>query len=447
MMSQSVKIVVVSFLIGMHLLAFQNCSSGFSAKGSETSSQGSFATQPNAPVSTATPGPSPAPVLSPINSGSVTPTRFVSPSGNDNNTGTTLATAWKSFQHAATTAAAGDVVLIQPGTYKEDLNFSKNGTANAPITFVGSATQACGKGSLSGSCPTSIVSGNVTLNSDYVVLDNLTISPPGAISSSVYGTTLDGNHDKITNSLFINFGAAAGDQATMVVFNGSFNTVQNSTFRDQNDIDVFHIWGHDQVIRGNYVTNIQEVNYNLNHTDFVQTWLGTSYNILIDSNLVTNSSCQLGNTETDGSTGDHDWTISNNVFVNIDNPFFSGIPNTKFLNNFFYNVGTNDGYPISFYTSTVAGNQRSSAGSDVANNIFISSGQPASNGGPDASVENNLYLTTNPGYISLTTGLEINAAPPMMLGKGTNESIYIMLDKAGTNRPASGAWTIGPYQN
>lgn len=45
----------------------------------------------------------------------------VSPQGNDANTGTSAAQAWKSLKKAAATAQAGDLVLIRGGTYAEQL--------------------------------------------------------------------------------------------------------------------------------------------------------------------------------------------------------------------------------------------------------------------------------------------------------------------------------------
>jgi hypothetical protein len=62
-------------------------------------------------------------------------TYYVATSGNDSNPGSSVA-PWKTIQHAANTAAAGDTVLVHGGVYNEHVAFSKSGSANAGyITF------------------------------------------------------------------------------------------------------------------------------------------------------------------------------------------------------------------------------------------------------------------------------------------------------------------------
>ena len=61
--------------------------------------------------------------------------RYVSPSkGSDSNAGT-LAAPWKTFQKAANTAKAGDVVFLRGGVYAERVQINVSGTVAAPITF------------------------------------------------------------------------------------------------------------------------------------------------------------------------------------------------------------------------------------------------------------------------------------------------------------------------
>src|SRR6267378_5470436 len=62
---------------------------------------------------------------------------FVSPTGNDNNAGTSLA-PWLTLQHAADQVVAGDSVTVRAGTYAGFVlgwNFPQNGTPGNPITF------------------------------------------------------------------------------------------------------------------------------------------------------------------------------------------------------------------------------------------------------------------------------------------------------------------------
>ena len=60
-------------------------------------------------------------------------TYYVSPTGNDGNSGS-ASSPWRSLQKAANTVRAGDVVLAANGTYA-GMSISADGTASAPITF------------------------------------------------------------------------------------------------------------------------------------------------------------------------------------------------------------------------------------------------------------------------------------------------------------------------
>ena len=62
-------------------------------------------------------------------------TYYVATNGNDGNSGSSGA-PWKTVQHAANTAKAGDIVLVHGGVYNEYVTFSKSGSiAGGPITF------------------------------------------------------------------------------------------------------------------------------------------------------------------------------------------------------------------------------------------------------------------------------------------------------------------------
>lgn len=61
-------------------------------------------------------------------------TYVVDPAGNDAGVGDGTA-PWRTVQHAAAVAAAGDHVVIHAGTYAESVVLSHSGTAEAPIVF------------------------------------------------------------------------------------------------------------------------------------------------------------------------------------------------------------------------------------------------------------------------------------------------------------------------
>jgi hypothetical protein len=63
-----------------------------------------------------------------------TSTYYVSTSGDDSNAGT-LASPWRTIQHAANMAAAGDTVYVRAGAYNEIVTMQTSGTSLAPIVF------------------------------------------------------------------------------------------------------------------------------------------------------------------------------------------------------------------------------------------------------------------------------------------------------------------------
>jgi len=58
-----------------------------------------------------------------------------STTGNDNNTGSDLASSLATIQAAANLAKPGDTILVEPGIYRERVAPPIGGTANAPITY------------------------------------------------------------------------------------------------------------------------------------------------------------------------------------------------------------------------------------------------------------------------------------------------------------------------
>jgi serralysin len=69
---------------------------------------------------------------------------YVSPTGNDKNTGLSPTAAFKTIQHAFSNnlLRPGDALLVEPGTYNEDIFIKFGGAAGACITLIGTgATQ------------------------------------------------------------------------------------------------------------------------------------------------------------------------------------------------------------------------------------------------------------------------------------------------------------------
>ncbi len=62
---------------------------------------------------------------------------YVAPWGDDGDNGLSLDHAWATIQHAANTVSAGDTVLVQSGTYNENVVQSTDGTSDNRIVFQG----------------------------------------------------------------------------------------------------------------------------------------------------------------------------------------------------------------------------------------------------------------------------------------------------------------------
>lgn len=91
-------------------------------------------------VTTASAGGGTAPFVPAAPSG--TATYYVSPTGNDGNSGTTPAQAWATLQHAANTVQAGDIVEVADGNYARFTLSSVTGTSGMPIIFRASGNAA-----------------------------------------------------------------------------------------------------------------------------------------------------------------------------------------------------------------------------------------------------------------------------------------------------------------
>jgi hypothetical protein len=359
---------------------------------------------------------------------------YVSTGGDDSSPGTAATTPYRTIQKAASTAVSGDTVTVAGGYYNETVTLDGNGTPDLPIIFLGTGL--------------TVLVGNLYIDGTGLIVNGFTVSPPTAGGTSAI--SLGGANNQLVNCTVVNYGAVAYDQATAISIAGSFNLVNGCTVHDLNDIDVFHVFGHDNTIFACTVYNIQSLNYTENHTDIFQSWnIGgiQTYNIVVDSCTVTNCSCQLGNTETSNAFNLHDWTFRNNVFANITSAFFSGIPRTLFYNNLFDRVGTGLGYAVSLYGD---GATYDSDGDEFINNVFLNSGEDIhihDGGAPEPLNQNNRFSNQGGNYNFVNQGaFNYHLLPgSVLLGAGANLHSLFTQDKDGNPYPASGIWTIGPY--
>ena len=96
-------------------------------------------------------------------------TYYVDPAGSDHTGDGSADYPWQTIQHAASLVAAGDTVLINPGTYGGGITVDRSGTALQPITFRANGAGVVIEGS-GGERDAFYIDG-----ADYVVVEGLTI--------------------------------------------------------------------------------------------------------------------------------------------------------------------------------------------------------------------------------------------------------------------------------
>lgn len=360
---------------------------------------------------------------------------FVSPKGLDTNAGT-FASPWKTIQHAANSAIAGDTVYVLGGTYHESINLPHSGSAAAgSIVFenypgqtpiVDGTGVACCGGQIQGLF-------NITGGQSYIVLkgfeiqnytsNNVSNEPAGIyvsgsgaylriLNNTVHGITetagAAGNAHGIgfygtlaapLSNIAINgndvYGMVTGNSETITLDGNVVGfTLSGNVVHDNNNIGIDATGfygtgpsGHDQarngVISGNAVYNISSLknpSYNAYAADGI--YCDGCTQVLIERNVVFH--CDL-NIEAASENSGHDTTN-----VTIDNNVVYG--------------GNVAGISIGGYAATVGGSQQIT----VVNNTLFNN-NTTGNGGDfqiQFNATNNLF--ENNIVYSGSQGLMVN---------------------------------------
>ena len=154
---------------------------------------------------------------------------YVSTNGNDTAVGTS-ASPWKTIQHAANTAIAGDTVYVEAGTYNESINLPNSGSPTAgSIIFRNYPGQAAIVSGTGVPCCGSSVQGlfNITGNQSYLILygfqiENYTSNNVNNVPAGIY-VSGSGRYIQIVNSTVhgITETAGAGGNAHGIGFYGT----------------------------------------------------------------------------------------------------------------------------------------------------------------------------------------------------------------------------------
>jgi hypothetical protein len=253
---------------------------------------------------------------------------YVSTSGNDADPGT-QAQPWRTIQKAADTAAAGDVVTISPGSYSENVTFSKSGTSGSRITFQGASAPAIVSSNPTNttclSSQNSCVLGIVTINASQIVFKNMEVSGAPAKPGIIAGITLSGSNVEISDNFIhntykegIKISSGSNDSllrnniayavVSGIYFDGTNHLIEGNTithsvtrgpdrvfFSASSDPDGIRFFGSGTIVRGNTIKDIyldETPESDGPHSDCFQTW-GNASNMTFEKNY-----CELENTTT-----------------------------------------------------------------------------------------------------------------------------------------------------
>ncbi len=412
--------------------------------------------------------------------------------GSDANPGT-QSQPWKSIQKAADTAMPGKTILVQAGTYDENVKINASGMSSARLVF-----QANGN----------VVTQGFTVNANYVTINGFEITNK-VLDFSGWGIYLNGSNNLVENNyihdttwggvmVFANMADPTLSTNNVVQHNKIYHVGQmgidlrgRDNIAQYNDIsyvmqypawltnppswadaDGIHFHGQGHILRGNYIHDIsysQPENKNP-HIDCFQSFADANHeaasNIVIEQNRCDNDF--LAHSTGEGGSGftiadASDIIIRNNLvdaFVNVFlvNDTSISILNNTMIGNLSQNVNLSPtGVQINAgTTNTVVENNIFY--NQPGNIIYVKGAQPVSgrniiyrnDGQPIYSNDtynpiNDLW-DINPLFVDSQNGdYHLQAGSPA-IDAGDNLGVSVPNDFVGTLRPQGKGYDIGAYE-
>jgi parallel beta-helix repeat protein len=288
--------------------------------------------------------------------------------GLDAYAGTSLS-PWKTLQHAADNAVAGDTVIVKPGTYagfEMGWDNPQNGTAASPIVFLAQ------RGAVVNSRNAKTADGIDLEGASYIVLDGFTVRNAGTITRAGIRAVTD-TGVVIRNDIIDScgtWGIITGFSQNIVIQNNtcSRSVVQHGIY--------FSNSADNPVIRGNTVFSNNANGIHMNG-DVSQGGDGIIANALVENNII------FDNGRAGGSG------------INCD-----GVKNSRIQNNLLYN---NHASGISLYQIDASG---PSVNDTVVNNTIIEAVDArwcinVKNGSTGTILYNNILYNYHPSHGSI----------------------------------------------
>jgi len=389
------------------------------------------------------------------------------PQASDNNPGTE-ALPWKTIQHAAGVAVAGDTVLIKSGVYPERVAPAHSGSQGKRITF-----QALPRRSVT-------MWGFYTLGSDFLTIAGFNITTDASLTgwTDQYGLFIHSNDVEVIDNYLYNLKSSAitgywhdpyphrayvarntiyHSQMGIVVTGYDWTVEENDVSRLYNygngDSDYSRFFGDNHVIRWNHFHDSLPAEFGAAHVDCFQTFDNNGEfadNVTIEGNLCSEFH--------QGFMGEAHYyhnishiTFKNNLFVHgwawglcvQDIPYLTAINNTfadiayhgiglsgnshdgVVKNNIFYNMETSYWFQD---TSSITGDY----------NMIYNAQSPTVTGPHDK-------VGLDPRFIDPTAGdYHLQSTSPAIDGGWTTSLVGQDFDRV--HRPQMNGWDIGAFE-